>query len=438
VDRNDWYRMIVKRILKYILPAVLIFLFSPSWILAGLKVAPATIQVGLQPGGNYKTSIRLQNISREKEERFDIYLESIEKRLAKGSDNISMISWIKVSPTSLALSPGEAGDISIEIAPPEKIVGDFKIALIVDQSPYNLAPALPTDNSDVAGIQLGKHRRAGLSIPRKGGLTLIKQLSVGIPVYIRVQPTGLPKTPPPVRMEDLLIESAGNAEGALLASLLIENTGNFDLQVSGACRIFDRAKKQLLKITDLSGRMVVIPPKGKQLLKFVFSDPLPKGRYIASAGLKMKSIGFEKTGKKDVSAPLIIDTRMAARLKSLAGPGGMNRNTPRVPLLISPAKIDLNTKGRRIKPLTLNITNPTKKTLDIRSSFKIISQNKNGGKPQIEIMPERLRIKPGKSGQIRIKIGRLKNGNLYGNLLFRVIGMEASLPAAVPVAIVFK
>lgn len=438
MDKIDWDCMILKRILKYIFPAVLIFLFSPSWILAGLKVVPATIRVGLQPGGNYKTSIRLQNISREKEERFDIYLESIEKRLAKVSDNISMISWIKVLPTSLALSPGEAGNISIEIAPPEKIVGDFKIALIVDQSPYDLAPALPIDNSDVAGIQLGKHRKAGLSIPRKGGLTLIKQLSVGIPVYIRVQPTGLPKTPPPVRMEDLLIEPAGNGEGSLLASLLIENTGNFDLQVSGACRIFDRAKKQLLKITDLSGRMVVIPPKGKKLLKFVFSDPLPKGRYIASADLKLKSTGFEKTGKKDVSVPLIVDTRMAARLKSLSGSGDMNKNTPLVPLLISPARIDLNPKGSRIKPLTLNITNPTKKTLDIRSSFKIISQNKNGGKPQIEIMPERLSIKPGKSGQIRVKTGRLKNGNLYGNLLFSVIGMEASLPAAVPVAIVFK
>ena len=438
MDRNDRNYMIVKRILKYILPVLLILLFFPSWILAGLKVAPATIRVGLQPGGNYKTSIRLQNISREKEERFDIYLESIEKKLAEGSDNISMISWIKVSPTSLILSPGEAGDIDIKIAPPEKVVGDFKIALIVDQSPYSLAPALPVDNSDVAGIQLGKHRRAGLSIPQKGGLTLIKQLSVGIPVYIRVQPTGLPKTPPPVRMEDLLIEPAGNGEGSLLASLLIENTGNFDLQVSGACRIFDRAKKQLLKITDLSGRMVVIPPKGKKLLKFVFFDPLPKGRYIALACLKLKSIGFEKIGIKHVLAPLMIDVRMAARLKNLAGPGGMNRNIPRVPLLVSPARIDLNSKRSRIKPLTLSITNPTKKTLDIRSLFKIVSQNKNGGKPQIEIMPERLSIKPGKSGQIRIKIGRLKNGNLYGNLLFSVIGMEASLPAAVPVAIVFK
>jgi hypothetical protein len=65
-----------------------------------------------------------------------------------------------------------------------------------------------------------------------------------------------------------------------------------------------------------------------------------------------------------------------------------------------------------------------------------LSQNKNGGKLQIEITPERLSIKPGKSGQIRIKTGRLKKGNLYGNLLFSVIGMEASLPAAV--AIVFK
>lgn len=428
----------MKRILKYIFPAVLIFFFFPSWILAGLKVAPATIQASLQPGGNYKTSIRLQNISREKEEYFDIYLESIEKKLAESSDNISMISWIRVSPTSLALSPGETGDISIEIAPPEKVIGDFKIALIVDQSPYSLAPALPIDNSDVAGIQLGKHRRAGLSIPQKGGLTLIKQLSVGIPVYIRVQPTGLPKTPPPVRMEDLLIEPAKNGEGSFLAILMVENTGNFDLQVTGACRILDRAKKTLLKITDLSGRMVVIPPKSKKLLRFIFSDPLPKGRYIASAGLKLKSIGFEKTGKKDVSVSLKIDARMAAKLKNLAGPGNMNKNTPRVPLLVSPAKIDLNPKGSRIKSLRLNITNPTKKTLDIRIAFKIVSQNKNGGKPQIEITPERLSLKPGESGQVRVKTGRLKNGNLYGNLLFRVIGMEASLPAAVPVAIVFK
>lgn len=420
--------------LKYVFPAVLIFLFSPSWILAGLKVAPATIQVGLQPGGNYMTRIRLHNISREKEERFDIYLESIEKKLAKGSDNISMISWIRVSPTSLALFPGEAGDISIEIAPPEKVIGDFKIALIVDQAPYNLAPALPIDNSDVASIQLGKHRKAGLSIPQKGGLTLIKQLSVGIPIYIRVQPTGLPKTPPPVRMEDLLIEPAKNGEGSLLATLLVENTGNFDLQVTGACRILDRAKKTLLKITDLSGRMVVIRPKGKKLLKFVFSDPLPRGRYIASAGLKLKSIGFEKTGKKDVSAPLIIDIKMAARLKSLAGPGAMNKNVPRIPLLVSPARIDLNSKRGRVKPLRLSVTNPTKKTLDIRIAFKLISQNKKG-KPLVEITPERLSLKPGESGQIRVKIGPLKNGHLYGNLRFRVIGMEASLPATVPVAI---
>ncbi len=95
-------------------------------------------------------------------------------------------------------------------------------------------------------------------------------------------------------------------------------------------------------------------------------------------------------------------------------------------------------EGSRIKPLRLNIMNPTKKTLDIRSSFKIVSQNINSGKPRIEIIPERLSIKPSKSEQIRIKIGRLKNGNLYGNLIFRVIGMEASLPTTVPVAVVFK
>jgi len=128
---------------------------------------------------------------------------------------------------------------------------------------------------------------------------------------------------------------------------------------------------------------------------------------------------------------------MAKKLLNLATSGSPGGDTPFVPLLVDPEHIKLSPRGTRIKPLKLTVTNPTNKTLNVRSIFKSASQSKKS-KPSAKIIPDRFSIKPGKSERIRVEIKPAGKGPVYGRLLFAVKGMGGSRPAEVPVIILPK
>jgi len=438
--------MTKKKIIRNIfLFALLFLLILPSAAFAGIHIVPAIIRVDLSSGKNYNTTIQLQNTSRENTEHLIIHLEGSE-RDAKGQwkyskiagGEMSMLPWTKIGPTALSLPPGEKGTITLQLDIPKQAKGDFRVALIVEQDQSKMLSDEPEEDLDTMDIELGK--RLDRKKAEEITANMVQYVRVAIPVYVRaLQASALAKMDvvPRVKLGKLKISRAEEGQGTLRASLLIKNTGRFDLKATGACKILHGAKKTTLKIVDLSGKGMTILPKSERMVDFIFSAPLPVGNYIASAGLKFKTRKFDNVVNKGARAPFKIDKAMAASLAKLASGGVTGTNVPYVPLLVDPVRISLSPKGIRIKPLKLTITNPTNQTLNVRSIFRSASQSKKN-KPSAKIIPDRFSIEPGKSERIRVEIKPADKDPVYGRLLFAVKGMGGSRPAEVPIMIVPK
>ena len=425
---------------------LILFLFVafPSSALAGLKVVPSIIKVDLSSGKTYKTNIQVQNISREKAEELKVYLESSQKtaegkwKYAKDAGGAtSIVSWATVTPATISLAPGQRANVTLQLKIPKTASGDFNGALMFAQDPSRMASTLPTKEVDAADIQLGKHRQENLQ--KKTTITLIQYMRIAVPVHLRIMnPSALARIKqiiPKIKLGMLKAVPAGEGKGTLEISLPAENKGIFDLQVTGSCKILHGFSKSLLKIADISGERMIIMPEGKRRISFIFSDPLPAGNYVASASLKIKNRGYEKTINKDVKTSFTINAKTAAKLKELAGTGVSGSDVPIVPLLVDPLRIDLAPRSNRIKLLKLSVANPTRDTLVVRSVFRSASQTRKG-RPSVKITPDKFTIKPGRSERVRVQIKPSGKGPVYGNLLFAVKGMKACLPAVVPVMIV--
>lgn len=433
-----------KIMIKTIIAAILLLSLIPLHALAGMRVSPAIIRTNLSPGGSYNTLISVQNTSKEKIEYLKIYLESNEQnpegkwKYTKNKGGVmSMISWAGVAPDRLTILPGEKADISMKIKLPKNVSGDFRVAIMVEQDQSKGPPPPPIELDDVDDIRLGKYREK--DGPKKIGVTLIKYMRVAIPVYIRArQPSKAAKEiMPEVKIGKVKIGAAQEGQGAFKAFVLVENSGTFDVEIKGVCNILHPKNRSALKIAELSGGNITIMPKSKRQVEFVFSDALPVGNYIASANLKFNTRGFKKIVRKQAKTKFAINDSMAKKLLKLATSGSPGGDTPFVPLLVEPDRIDLTTQGTRIKPLKLIITNPTNQTLNVRSIFRSASQSKKG-KPSVKIIPDKFSIEPGKSERIRVQIKPASKGPVYGRLLFAVKGMGGSRPAEVPIMILPK
>ncbi|MCD4674748.1 MAG: hypothetical protein K8S18_01980, partial [Desulfobacula sp.] len=394
--------------IKKIVMAVFLVLILHSQAFAGIKVVPAIIRVTLPPGGTYNTEIWIQNSSRERVEYVKVYLESNEKnpegkwKYDKGTGGImSMIPWTSVTPGTLSIQPGGKARIALRLNIPKRAYGDYRVALMLEQD-RSKSP-LPDKEMDIEDILLKKHRKE--RVPEETRLRLTQGVRIAVPVHVRAmaKSASAKRVVPQIKLKNLNMGIAGDGKGAFQTTLMVENTGSFDIEATGACKLLHGTKKSMLKITDLSGEKIVIMPKSKRLLKFIFSDSLPVGDYIASVNLKIKNRGFEKIVRKGIKASFKIDNTMAESLAKLAAAGNSGGDTPSVPLLVDPGRINLISRGARIKPLKLTVTNPTNQTLNIRSIFRSASQSKKG-KPSVKIISDRFSIEPGKSERIRVEI----------------------------------
>lgn len=431
--------------IKNIIAVLLLLIIFPSTAFTDLRVVPAVIRAKAVCGESYETTITLLNTSKDTVEHLKIYLEGNQRNIEgkweygkKAGGVMSMLGWTTVLPETLSILPGKGANVIFRMEIPKQVHGDFRVALMVDQDiSKGGKPDLDKKDTDVDEILLGK-RRAGAR-PEKTTIGLGHYFRIAVPVVIRVSRASgsLLKMRPEVKFAKLKIKTADEGKGTIIADLVAENTGFYDIQITGACKILHGKRKSTLKIADLSGEKILITPKSKRLLKFIFSDPLPAGDYIASASLKIKNRGLEKVAQKGIKIPFRIDSKMAQVLAKLAAGNGIGGDTPHVPLIVDPGRISLSNRGTRIKPLKLTVTNPTNQTLNIRSIFRSASQSKKN-KPSAKITPARLSIEPGKSERIRVQIKPSGKGPVYGRLLFAVKGMGGSRPAEVPVMIVPK
>lgn len=181
----------------------------------GIGIHPTTVEVGLRPGGQHRQVLTVGNLNRDKSLALTIgladwSLDPEQQLILKppGSSANSAADWVRFSPATLKLAPGESQRIVVEIRVPVEVEGpgDHRFGILV-------SPILP---------------------PREER----KKSPSG--VWSRVQVSSLfYVTIPPAKAEAALVDAEWRrgAQGAPEIVFSIANRGNSHSRIVGELRL---------------------------------------------------------------------------------------------------------------------------------------------------------------------------------------------------------
>ncbi len=190
---------------------------APRTTLAfGIGLSPTTIEMSIKPAQTHRQVIRVVNVNPKRSLTMtvgtaDWSLDENGKLTLSppGVNEDSAARWLRFSPASFTLKPGEGKQILVDIAVPAKVkhAGDHKAALLVS----TLLP--PKDKRKARSGIWNKHQVASLFY-----FTLAPAKS--LPVVKAVTVRGNPAHEPVIRMT---IANAGNAHARIRGKLILKN-----------------------------------------------------------------------------------------------------------------------------------------------------------------------------------------------------------------------
>jgi len=239
-----------------LLPAAL--MLTPSVVLAfGIGLTPTTIEMSVKPAQTRRQVIRVVNINQHKSLAMtvgvaDWTLDQHGKlRLSPpGSSGESASRWLRFSPASFTLKPGEGKQILVDIAVPAKVPhgGDYKAALLVS----TLLP--PRDERKARSGIWNRHQVASLfyfTLPPAKSLPVVED------AMLRPGPAGK-------KVLRLNIRNDGNAHARIRGRVsVIDSNGKTTLsqEVNGVAL----AGQRLLLDTAIDTKKLKLPPGGYRL-----------------------------------------------------------------------------------------------------------------------------------------------------------------------------
>jgi hypothetical protein len=258
-------RLIDKSLAKkhiYALIAGLLF-FWPSIVMAfGLGLTPTTVEMEIKPGGQYRQVIKVGNVSSEKPLALTVGLadwtldENGQLILSPPASTANSASdWLRFSPASFRLKPGELKQIIVDAQIPVTVkdAGDYRTALLVS----TLLPPLES-REEVSGVW-SRYQVASLFY-----LTLM-----------------------PAQAEPIITtaELEWSEQGTPRAVCSIHNSGNSHARLKGELRLLDEAGKT---VHAQSVNVVVLEQQTRHIKTdlAVPWDSLPSGRYTLEFALE--------------------------------------------------------------------------------------------------------------------------------------------------------
>ena len=192
-------------------------LTSQTALAFGIGLSPTTIEMSIKPAQTRRQVIRVVNVNPKKSLTMTVGAAdwSLDEhgKLAlspPGAREDSAARWLRFSPASFTLKPGEGKQILVDIAVPAKVkrAGDHKAALLVS----TLLP--PKDKRKARSGIWNKHQVASLFY-----FTLSPAES--LPVVKAVSVRGNPAREPVIRMT---IENQGNAHARIRGKLILKDS----------------------------------------------------------------------------------------------------------------------------------------------------------------------------------------------------------------------
>ena len=274
--------------MKWLFSLCALFLGLHEVAVAGMSIKPAIISFSGAPGGAYKVAIEIQNSSRTETEFLKLYVESSEVNRSgnweftrKRGGKKTMLDWIHLEQEELALMPGEKRSVMLLVKVPRGSAGDYRVALMVDQDATKMA----SKQTDSAGgqlealLQLG---RGASKTPQKTTAKIIKTMRVAIPINVRIKDTKDRNwNRVNTKATEASVAIARGGKGSFVINALVNNQGDYDTSLQGACSVLHAKTKAKLKVASLDEAVLNILPVSERLAQCHFEGALPPGQYLA-------------------------------------------------------------------------------------------------------------------------------------------------------------
>ncbi len=269
---------------------ILALLAHTSRALAGMAVTPSKIELAMTQGGMQKSEIHIVNDSRIKlrialstwdfardRNSCPFPIRPEEAKVFRGCG-----SWVAFDSKTLTLDPDQTKTVQINVQVPSSLSqGSYYTYIQVLGIPLN-------GNGDVLV---------------KSKINALLLVTVGFPSDV----TYLERA---MRVRDLQIKSI-NVSGPVALTPVVENSGNYHLNMKGAIKITQG--KRIIK--EIPIKESTLLPKDKLQIKKVWEDPPPLGKFTAQFDGKAPGLDKVLTARKTfwvVSKQLIIGAGLAA------------------------------------------------------------------------------------------------------------------------------
>lgn len=245
---------------KLILPLIICALIPQAVFAFGIGLSPTTIEMSIKPAQQQRQVIRVVNVNPKKSLTMTVGTadwslnEHGELRLMPpGTQSDSASRWLRFSPASFTLKPGEGKQILVDVSVPAKVdePGDHKAALLVS----TLLP--PKDKRKAQSGIWNKHQVASL-------------------FYFTLAPA---ISQPNIQAVTVI----GKAKGKPIIRMKIQNSGNAHARIRGDLILKDDTGKVVLT-QDING--VVLANQTRFLDTTINANVLPANSYALSLDLK--------------------------------------------------------------------------------------------------------------------------------------------------------
>lgn len=266
------------RIRRHLLSLLLLLPAAPAFGF-GIGIHPTTVEVGLEPGSHHRQVLTVGNVHREKPLALTVGLAdwSLDEHqqlqlYPPGSTTKSAAGWVRFSPASLKLDPGESQRVLVEIDVPVEVggPGDYRVAVLV-------SPVLPPPE---------ERRRSPSGV--------WSRVQVSSLFYVGV---------PPAAAEPVVVgaDAGAGPSGTPEVRFEVENRGNAHARISGQ-----------LRLVDGEGRVRLRQPVERVVLEGQVGEvraplhegwrQLPGGRYRVEFGLE----SYEGRVAVELSSPPVL------------------------------------------------------------------------------------------------------------------------------------
>jgi P pilus assembly chaperone PapD len=262
-DRNGRRRARIRRGWLPLL-ALLVGLVLPRVGFAfGIGIHPTTVEVALRPGGQHRQVLTVGNLNPDKSLALTVGLadwsldadQQLQLR-PPGVSSHSAADWVRFSPATLKLAPGESQRIVVEIRVPVDVdgPGDYRFGVLV-------SPVLPSPEER-----------------QKSPSGVWSRVQVSSLFYVTI---------PPAKPDAAVVDAQWrrSAEGTPEAVLSIHNRGNSHSRIVGELRLLDPQGK--VALAQPINRVVLEGQTGRLVSPLAVGwRDLPAGSYRLALALE--------------------------------------------------------------------------------------------------------------------------------------------------------